>query len=111
MPTLKLTVLVEQDGLPLVISPIIRRVVVDDVQGFYYQLASGGGDVALPTNQIAALDVLVVQALERATTVKLPSIALDAGGVVIVCGGTPTTPTIANASGQPVTVQGVGGGS
>lgn len=110
MPTLELTLILKQDGVPVGQS-IVRRVAVTDVQAFDYQLASGGGDVAFPVSAIAALDVLVVQSLDRVTTVKLPTIALDAGGIVVVFGGTPTTPTIANASGSPTTVVGVGGGA
>lgn len=110
MPTLELTLLVKQDGVP-VGQPFVRRVTVDDVQNFDYQKATGGGDTAFPLNAITTLSALVVRVLDQPTTIKLPSIALNAGGLVVVFDGVPATPTIANASGLPTTVQGLGGGA
>jgi hypothetical protein len=111
VPTLELTVLVKQDGVAVPGFPWVRRIVVDDVQPFDYQLASGGGDTVVPTAAIASLHALLVRALNQPTTVKLPSIALAAGGIVVVLDGVLTTPTIANASGAPTEVQGLGGGT
>lgn len=111
MPTLELTLLLKQDGLPVPGFPLVRRVVVDSVQEFNYQKATGGGDVAFPTNQITTLHVLLAQSLNQTTTVKLPSIALAAGGLIVVFDGVPATSTIANASGSPTTTLGVGGGT
>ena len=106
-----MTVLMKVDGVGLVGFPLVRRLVVDDVQAFDYQKATGGGDIALPTNQIAALAALLVRTLDQPATVKLGNIVVNAGGIVIVFDAAPTTSTIANASGSPTTVQGLGGGT
>ena len=121
MPTLELTVLLKLDGVEVSGFPLVHREAVDSVQPFEYQKATGGGYVALPTNQLATLHALVVRSLDQPVTVRLngqsdAGVSLAAGGLLLVFDGTlnagvATNATVQNASGSTTTVQGVGGGT
>lgn len=87
--------------------PFSARREFAEIQGFGFQLASGGGAQALPT-ALLATQALVLQS-DRQVTVKLGDIVLNPGGIIVVYNGTVATdpPTVTNASGLTANIRGV----
>lgn len=117
--TLKVTVVVELDGHEHL--RLTRRLSVGDVQTFNYDKASGGGYVALPTSELAAISALVVEASEQPVTLRFDGqtnagVFLNPGGFVVVVDGNmddgvATNATINNSSGSSTPVRGLVGGA
>lgn len=119
MATIKVIVDVELDGKRLPGFPWIRRKEVNEAQQFDATRATGGGYVALPTAEMATLQVLLVRA-DQAVTVRLDNqsdagIELAAGGILIVAdatidAGAALNALLSNASGSDAQVEGLAGG-
>jgi len=130
VPTLTVTISVTQDGLgPLPGFPLTRRVSVDEVQSFAVEQANAANTTtwqALPLNLMDTVTFLVVRT-DRAVTFRLndgtadattlPSIALSAGGVLVIADGTlragagASNARSSNNSGATAVLRGVGGGT
>lgn len=119
MPSLKVTVLIEQDGQERL--RLMRRLSVTDAVAFQYTKANGGGYVTLPIGELAAVSVLAVEAPEQAVTLRLDGqsdagISLNAGGFLLVVdgnldAGASTNATLDNSSGSDAPVRGLAGGT
>jgi hypothetical protein len=120
MPSLKVTLNIEEDGVKVKGFPITEVVSVDESQMFDATRATGGGFVALPTGELDSISVLFVRS-DVAATLRLDGqsdagIVLAAGGYALVVGGTidagaATNATFSNASGGDAQVKGIAGGS
>ena len=108
MPVLHLKIDPEVVDEPVPNLPFAVRREFVTMQSFDVQRATGGGAVALPTTGITTLQALVLQS-DKAVTVAMGNISLEAGGMIVVYGGTPATspPTVTNASGSTATVRGI----
>jgi hypothetical protein len=89
MNSLKVTVIAELDGVPLAGFPVVRRLAVDEVQGFTHELAGpSGGYVALPADQLATIQALVLRA-DQLVTLRVDGqsdqgIRINPGGLVVL---------------------------
>jgi hypothetical protein len=120
MPTLKVTIDAELDGVRVAGFPLVRRLTVDEAQSFDVTRATGGGFVALPTGELGELQVLVLQ-VDQAVTLRLDAqadagIVINPGGVIAlvdvdVDDGAATNATLSNASGSNVQAKGLVGGT
>lgn len=114
MPTIRAVVVLEVDGVAVPGFPISRRITVNEVQGFDYVKATGGGAVALPVDQIgAAINAIAVRP-DAQVTLAFGQIKVNAGGLILVIDGdlgTGANATVTNASGGNAQVRGVGAGS
>jgi hypothetical protein len=120
MPTLKLTLTAELDSQLVPGFPIVRRLVVDEVQAFDYKRTSGGTYVALPLDQIDTVQVFVMQT-DREVTLRFQGqsdagLVLHAGGLVLLFdvdldAGFATNVTVNNNSGITATLRGLGAGT
>lgn len=120
MPTLELTVTAKLDGIPVPNFPLTIRRQVDELQQFDYEKANGGGYVAVPTGELATVQVLVLTP-SQAMTVRLDGqstagIELAADGLLIVAdatidAGASTNVTIDNSSGSAGQVKGLAAGT
>jgi len=96
MPSIKLTVDLEIDGVRVTGFPLIRRITVDEVQHFDYEEAADNDATtfsALPTAQIASIQALLLRPLEQPITLRLDGatdagIIISAGGMVIIMDAT-----------------------
>ena len=57
---LDVTVIIKRNGREIAGFPYQKRMVVDEIQSFAYEKATGGGYETLPTTQIATLQALVL---------------------------------------------------
>lgn len=96
MPSIKLTVDLEIDGVKVQGFPLTRRLTVDEVQHFDYEEAADNDTTtfsALPTAQIASIQALILRPLEQPITLRLDGasdagIVINAGGMVIIMDAT-----------------------
>ena len=117
---LDITLTIKRNGQLVSGFPRQYRQLVDEVQQFAYEKATGGGYETVPTTQIAALQVLALTA-DQAITIRLDGqsdagISLNANGLLLIIDGTidagaSTNATIDNSSGSAATIMGVGGGT
>ena len=117
---LDVTVIIKRNGRDVTGFPFQWRKVVDELQQFSYEKASGGGYETLPTTQIAAVQALVLTA-DQATTIRLDGqsdagIVLNAGGLLLALDITAdasasTNATLDNSSGSTAVVTGLGAGT
>lgn len=120
MPTFEVTVTIKQDGVTLAGSPFIRRVVVDEIQSFSTEQASGGGYATLPTTFLDTLNLLLLMP-DQTVTVRFSNqsdqgLVLNAGGLLLLAdvavnSGASTNATTTNASGTTASLSGVAGGT
>lgn len=120
MPTVKVTVLIEKDGVAL--DPITRRVEVDESQTFDYEKAgtSDATYAAVPTGELGTVQLLLVRT-DHAVTLRLDGqsnagIELGAGGLLLLVGatidaGATTNVTVNNATATAALLQGIAGGT
>ena len=118
--TIEIVCEIKQDGVPVPGSPFIRRVTLDEVQGFAYEIASGAGYATLPVTASDTLRLLVVSPT-YATSFRLngqssASVDLNAGGLLILVdanltAGASTNATASNSSGSTAVLTGYGGGT
>ena len=117
---LDVTVTIKRNGRDVTGFPYQKRMVVDELQSFAYEKATGGGHETLPTTQIATLQALVVTA-DQALTLRLDGqsdagIVLSAGGLLLILdatidAGVSTNATLDNSSGSTAVITGVGAGT
>lgn len=117
--SLKVTVLVEKDGVE--IRRLVRRLTLIDALEAAYTKVTGGGYVTLPTGELAAIQVLVVESVDQQTTVRLAAqsdagIVLNAGGFLVVVDGAlnsaaATNAKLDNSSGSDALVHVIAGGT
>ena len=97
MPTLRVTVHVEVDGTPLVGSPFVRRLTVDELVGLDAVEKDGDNGATAFSVLGPAQELDVVQALllhaDKPVTVRLDNqstkgVRLAAGGLLLVVGAT-----------------------
>jgi len=120
MPTLEVTVSIKQDGVPIVGSPFIRRVVVDESQQFATEQATGGGYATLPLTLLDQLSFLLLQP-DQQITLRFSNqsdqgLVVNAGGLVLIAdvtvnSGASTNATVNNTSGQTAVLTGLGAGT
>ena len=118
--TIDITIIIKRNGVDVPNFPYRRRLVVDEVQSFSYERATGGGYVSLPVDQMDTLQALVVSA-DQATTIRLAAqtdtgIALNAGGLLLVvdaaiAAAAATNAKLDNSSGSTTVVSGLGAGT
>jgi len=117
---LDVVVSIKRNGRDVTGFPFQWRKVVDELQQFSYEKATGGGYETLPTTQIATVQALVVTA-DQATTIRLDGqsdagIVLNAGGLLLALDITAdasasTNATLDNSSGSTAVVTGLGAGT
>ena len=117
---LDVTVIIKRNGRDVTGFPYQKRTVVDELQQFSYEKATGGGYETLPTTQIAAVQALVLTA-DQSITLRLDGqsdagIPLNAGGLLLVLdsnldAGVSTNATLDNSSGSTAVVTGLGAGT
>ena len=117
---LDVTVIIKRNGRDITGFPYQKRMMVDELQSFAYEKATGGGHETLPTTQIATLQALVVTA-DQALTLRLDGqsdagIVLSAGGLLLILdatidAGVSTNATLDNSSGTTAIVTGLGAGT
>lgn len=117
---LDVTVTVKLNGRDVKGFPYQKRLVVDEVQQFAYEKATGGGYETLPITQIATLQALVL-APDQALTVRVDGqsdagLVLNAGGLLLLLdsttdAGASTNATIDNSSGSTAVITGLGAGT
>jgi len=124
MSSLEITIQVKRDGIQLDGFPIIRRLEVDELQGFAYEEANDGDDTtfsALPASQLDTIQVLVVKS-DQQITLRLDGqsdagIVLNAGGLLalidatIDAGAGASNASVNNNSGSTANVEGVAAGT
>lgn len=113
------TIVLERNGVE--IRRIVRRVSVDENQSFDYDKATGGGYASLPVGELATLQLLLLENIDQAVTVRLngqsdAGILLTAGGLLLMLGGSltdgaATNATVDNSSGSTTVLRGVAGGT
>ena len=116
--SLEIIVTLKIDGVAQ--PPLIRRVVVDEVQQFETEQATGGGYVALPITALDQLDFLILQP-DQQVTVRFSNqsdqgLVLNAGGLLLIAdatvnSGASTNATTSNASGTTALLTGLAGGT
>lgn len=94
MPALRVTLLVERDGIE--VFNLVRRLSVDEIASFEYEEANDGNTTTFSAPPTADLDTLtfVLLRTDRAVTLRLndgtadattrPTIPLSAGGVLLL---------------------------
>lgn len=117
--SLKVTVSVERDGVE--VKRLVRHLTVADVQSADYTKATGGGYVTLPTGELAALQVLVVESVDQLTTHRLQAqsdagIVLNPGGFLVIVDGAlnsaaATNAKVDNSSGSDALLRVLAGGT
>lgn len=117
---LDVTVIIKRNGRDVTGFPFQWRKVVDELQQFSYEKATGGGYETLPTTQIATLQALALVA-DQALTVRLDGqsdagIVLSAGGLLLLLditadASSTTNATLDNSSGSTAVVTGLGAGT
>ena len=117
--SLKVTVLVEKDGIE--VRRLVRRLTVIDALEASYTKVTGGGYVTLPTGELAELQVLVVESVDQQTTLRLDAqsdagIVLNAGGFLVVVDGdidaaAATNAKVDNSSGSDALLHVIAGGT
>jgi len=117
---LDVTVIIKRNGRDVTGFPYQKRMVVDELQQFSYEKATGGGYETLPTTQIATLQALALVA-DQALTVRLDGqsdagIVLSAGGLLLLLditadASSTTNATLDNSSGSTAVVTGLGAGT
>lgn len=120
MPTLKITVNADLDGVQLAGFPKHRRIEVDERQEFTTEQATGGGFSTLPIQQLATVQALIYEA-DQATTLRFDNqtdagLEVNSGGLVVlfdvtIDSGTATNVTVDNSSGSTVKLVGLAGGT
>ena len=96
MPSIKLSVNLEIDGVTVTGFPLIRRLSVDEIQHFDYEEGADNDTTtfsALPTAQIAAIQALLLRPLEQPITLRLDAqsdagIIINAGGLIVIMDAT-----------------------
>ena len=73
---LDVTVIIKRNGRDVTGFPYQKRMVVDELQQFSYEKATGGGYETLPTTQIATLQALALVA-DQALTVRYEQEEID----------------------------------
>jgi len=125
MSSLKVTIDVELDGVKVQGFPFTRRLSVDEVQHFDYDEAADNNTTtysALPTAQVAAIQALVLRALEQPITLRLDGqtdagLVINAGGIVVIVdatidAGASTNATVNNPDATAVSrLKGFAGGT
>ena len=117
---LDVTVIIKRNGREIAGFPYQKRMVVDEIQSFAYEKATGGGYETLPTTQIATLQALVLT-VDQAATIRLDGqsdsgIVLNAGGLLLALditadASSTTNATLDNSSGSTDVVTGLGAGT
>ena len=106
MPSIKVVVDVEVDGVKVQGFPLTRRISTDEVQHFDYEEAADNDTTtfsALPTAQIASVQALVLRALEQPITLRLDAqtdagIIINAGGLIVIVDATIDAGAATNAT-------------
>lgn len=120
MPTLKITLSAELDGVQLAGYPKTRRLEVDESQSFSIEQATGGGYSTLPIQQLGEVQALILEP-DQAVTLRLDAqsdagLEINKGGLIVlfdvtINAGASTNATIDNASGSTVKLVGIAGGT
>ena len=124
MPSIKMVIAVEIDGVSLPGFPLTRRLETTEAQALNISKANDGVGVyvTLPTvDQLPIINALVVQAIDQAITLRLNNqsdagITLNAGGLIaiidaVINSGATTNAKVNNASGSNALVRGVAAGT
>lgn len=114
MPTIKLSVTVDVDDIPITGFPLVRRIEFAEAQSFNVQRTTGAAFTALPTAEMTTVKALILQS-DKTTAIRLNGVAgevtLNPNSVVIVFDATMSTaPTLQNNSGSTATVVGLAAG-
>jgi hypothetical protein len=114
MPTVKTTVVVDLDDVPIPGFPLVRRTSPTEAQSFTVQRATGGGFVALPTGELTTISFLSLTS-DQAISVRLDGLAgaitLNANATLVLHDIALTTaPTVSNSSGSTATIRGLAAG-
>lgn len=124
MPNLKLSIQLEIDGNPVSGFPLVRRITVDELQQYQYEEPDDGDTVtfsALPADQIASIQALLVQT-DQEITLRFDGqsdagIVLNSGGIILILDGTidagagASNAKVNNNSGTIANLKGFAGGT
>ena len=106
MPSIKVVVDVEVDGVKVQGFPLTRRISTDEIQHFDYEEAADNDATTystLPTTQIASVQALVLRALEQPITLRLDGqtdagLVITEGGLIVIIGATIDASATTNAT-------------
>lgn len=121
---MRMTVIIEVDGVSVPGFPITREMSVEESQGFTYEEADDGNSTTfstLPTQQLATVQVLAVTP-DQATTYRFDGqsnagITLAAGGMIAIfnatidAGAGSSNTSVNNNSGSTAKILGIAGGT
>jgi hypothetical protein len=119
MPSIKLTIDCELDGVRVPGYPLSRRIAIDESAQFSAARATGGGYVSIPTADLASIKALVLTS-DQALTLRFDAqsdagIELNAGGILAIIdatidAGASTNATASNTSGSDAQLEGIAAG-
>jgi len=106
MPSVKVVVDVEIDGVKVPGFPLTRRITVDEVQHFDYEEGADNDTTtysALPTAQVASIQALILRPTEQPITLRLDAqtdagIIINAGGLIVIVDATIDAGATTNAT-------------
>ena len=108
MPSIKVTVDIEIDGVRLGDFPFSHRVQITQEQAFALQQASGGGYVAL--SQLSPETVLALKS-DQQVSLEINGVAapivLNPNGFIVIVDGAISAVTVNNASSTTANLEGV----
>jgi hypothetical protein len=114
MPTIRVTVQVEVDDVPIVNFPLFYRATPTLAMGLSKTQVSGAPFVSLPDIAFSTLQQAIIQSDQQVSIafngVTASPITLTAGGIMVLDGTSLTALSIQNLSGQTATMRGFIGG-
>jgi len=114
MPTVRVTVIVEVDDVPVVNFPLYYRAAPTILEGISKQQVTGGGFVSVPNAAFTTLQQAILQTDQQLSVafngVTATPITLTAGGIMLLDGASLTALSISNASGATANLRGLIGG-
>ena len=119
MPSIKILIDCEIDGVRANGFPLARRIEVTEIQQFDVTRSTGGGYVATPTSDLASISAFILHP-DQAVTLRLNAqsdagIDINAGGIIAIIdaaidSGAATNATVSNASGSDARIEGIAAG-
>jgi VCBS repeat-containing protein len=124
MPTFRVKVEIDHDGVPLPGFPVVRRLELDEGQQYEYEKAADADAVtfsALPGEQVDDIRLLAIQT-DQQVTIRVDGqsdagIIVNAGGILVLfdvtidAGAGASNAKINNNSGSVADIRGVIGGT
>jgi len=111
MPTIRVSVQVTLDDVPLTNFPLFQRSAPSEFQSLAAQQVSGGGFVAIPSSLMTTIQSAIFQTDQQLSVafngVVASPITVTAGGVLCVLGTSLTALSASNSSGSTANIRGL----